>query len=397
MDTLISYEVVKEARCFWDEQRMRGKINKAVDMIKEEVEGGRLKWCRKHVQTLLRPYPPRKKVDEVLQRIADNDLGDADIDNEEPHAVADGGESDVESEFRLSVASEEEIEDAKGEMGEMGDVGAAVAAPSAALALPAESSGAVAVLAPEQAEEIDHSQAMVAAFKTAMASLREVGAMGSAVVLQNEIRKEERRQRHMRQQDPAVAGAFIRLTNAQEAEERRKLKVLRQDDLRRASVTRLRQEAEAARALLKKRKAEVLEYENLLEVSFAIKRYSPAMLGQGNAKGGGATGRKRRFEVLDRMARIGSGLSVAQKNEFGWFKDVWDEKLLGEFMGNWGETFASWIQKVLLELNEGKSNAFSEFVHSETERHFKDLPALLVPRCCSQLLEDSWPQLRLIN
>ena len=52
--------------------------------------------------------------------------------------------------------------------------------------------------------------------------------------------------------------------------------------------------------------------------------------------GGGGLARKRRFEVLDRMARSGAGLSVHQKNDWAWFKEEWDQKMLAELKGDWG-------------------------------------------------------------
>ena len=103
------------------------------------------------------------------------------------------------------------------------------------------------------------------------------------------------------------------------------------------------------------------------------------MLGQDHARGGGVAGRKRRFEVLDRLARTGGGLSAAQKNEFGWFKEAWDEKMLQEHAEDWGQTFASWMQRIIDEVDSGVGNAFSAFIHAETERNFSGVPALLVP------------------
>ncbi len=129
---------------------------------------------------------------------------------------------------------------------------------------------------------------------------------------------------------------------------------------------------------LRKRKAELQEYENLLETRHALKRFSLESLGQGHARGGGAAARRKRFEVMDRVARNGAGLTPAQRNDFGWFKEAWDEAMLNEHKGDWGGTFASYIQNILDDVDSGITNAFSLFVHSETRRCFDSVPALAV-------------------
>ena len=132
--------------------------------------------------------------------------------------------------------------------------------------------------------------------------------------------------------------------------------------------------------LAKKKKA-LLDIETVLETKHAIKTYSLEDLGQGRSRGrGGASAfKKRRLEVLDRLARIGAGLSGGQRNDFSWWKDAWDGKMLEEHGENWPAVFAGWVQRVLDESEGGASNAFSIFVHSETRRCFEDQLALRVP------------------
>ena len=111
----------------------------------------------------------------------------------------------------------------------------------------------------------------------------------------------------------------------------------------------------------------------------AFKTFSPEMLGHGHAKGAGAAGRKRRHEVLDRMAHTGTGLSAGQKNDWAWFKDSWDEAMLSEHTAEWGGVFAQYIQGILDRLDKGATNAFSLFVQDETKRVLAMVPALQVP------------------
>ena len=97
------------------------------------------------------------------------------------------------------------------------------------------------------------------------------------------------------------------------------------------------------------------------------------------SRGGGVAAKKRRWEVLDRLARLGQGLSPAQRNDFGWFKETWDSRMLQEYGDSWPEVFMGWMQQLLGENEKGVANAFSLFVHNETRRCFDGVSALRVP------------------
>jgi len=56
----------------------------------------------------------------------------------------------------------------------------------------------------------------------------------------------------------------------------------------------------------------------------AVKAFSLYELDEGRPRGGGAEGKRNRAQVLDRLARLGQGISPAQRNDFAWFKDAWD-------------------------------------------------------------------------
>ena len=96
----------------------------------------------------------------------------------------------------------------------------------------------------------------------------------------------------------------------------------------------------------------------------------------GGANAGGAACKKRRFEVLDRLARGGAGLSPGQRNDWSWFCHAWDSAMVKEHKDNWGTVFSEWMQNVL---ESGEGNAFSKFVFNESRRVFKDVAALHVP------------------
>ena len=84
-------------------------------------------------------------------------------------------------------------------------------------------------------------------------------------------------------------------------------------------------------------------------------------------------------EVLDRLARLGQGLSPAQRNDFRGFKDAWDARMLQEHGDEWPKTFTGWMQRLLEDNENGVANAFSVFVHNETRRCFDGVPSLRVP------------------
>ena len=154
---------------------------------------------------------------------------------------------------------------------------------------------------------------------------------------------------------------------------------MQEDKKKVLTAAKLDQEAKAATALLKKRKREIEDAEAVLETKHAIKQYLPEDFGKGRIRGGGAAARKNRWEVLDRLARLGQGLSPAQRNDFKWFKEAWDARMLQEHGDNWPRLFMGWMQRLLGENEAGHGNAFSVFVHRETRRCFDGVRTLQVP------------------
>ena len=152
-----------------------------------------------------------------------------------------------------------------------------------------------------------------------------------------------------------------------------------EDKKRALTAAKLNEQVKAANELLKKRKLEIMHAEGVLEAKHAIKTYSLEDLGQGRSRGGGANARKHRWEVLDRLARLGQGLSPAQRNDFSWWKDAWDTKLLEQYGEGWPAKFVGLGQRVLDDTDASVENAFSLFVHAETRRCFDGVPGLRVP------------------
>ena len=96
-------------------------------------------------------------------------------------------------------------------------------------------------------------------------------------------------------------------------------------------------------------------------------------------KCGGAKARDRRLEVLERLASLGNGLTTAQKNDWAWWKEAWDERMMGEHGDDWPWVFSSWVQKTLDDVEAGDGAAVSAFVYAETARCFSGEPAISMP------------------
>ena len=122
-----------------------------------------------------------------------------------------------------------------------------------------------------------------------------------------------------------------------------------------------------------------MDHEAGMESKYAVRQFLFEELGKGRSRGGGVLAKRRRWEVVDRFSHLGQGLSPAQRNDFIWFKDAWDARMLQEYGDEWPETFTGWMQRLLDDNEKGVANAFSVFVHTETRRCFDAVPSLRVP------------------
>ena len=127
---------------------------------------------------------------------------------------------------------------------------------------------------------------------------------------------------------------------------------------------------------LQVKRQKLQELESTIACKHAVKSFRLEDLGKGVNNAGGAKGKKNRAEVLDRLSRLNAGFSAGQRNDWQWFKEAWDKAMVIEYGDEWPETFATWIQEVLMD---SRSNAFSIFVYGETCRVFDGAAALQVP------------------
>jgi hypothetical protein len=376
-------EIVREAGDFWRELRMRAKIDSAVAEVKAEVAAGRLGWSVKDVQRVIRPYPKHKHVDAILELQGDDDkrpegekawaddeadtsaFGDDDETEDEADDHADEGEAEAESH---PDEGEAEAECQPDEQGDARSCGRSDGAGDSAVAISAAA-----------AEQIAHSAHLISTYESAITSLKAAGAMKSVINLQNDITKERRRMRSLGREDQGVMLALARQGDEEDARERKRRRAVADANAQTLNAAKLRRAIDDANATLAKRRRAIRDAECVLEARHAMKTFSLAGLGQGRSRGGGAPAKKLRLEVLDRLSRVGQGLSGAQKNDFGWWKNSWDEKMLEEHGENWGGLFAEWAQRVLQDHEDGIGNAFSLFVHDETRRCFHEQLSLHVP------------------
>jgi hypothetical protein len=371
--------VVREAGVFFREQNMRPKINKTVLDVQVEAKAGRLCWTREEVEGLIRPYPNHKEVDLILARQEDYTRLE---EGEMPYQEENGDDASAVAEIDHSgdeeLSGSEELLDDDHAVADLVAI-SSVAAPMLEAEPAVAETMHMAVLSAAEAENLEKSQTLIEAYTQSLVALRACGAMSAAVHLENEIRKEKRRQRFLSRENANVAQAMARRRDVEIAANLKQRRLAADANAISQAATKSKNELAVAGALMRKRKADLVEIEGLKESKYTMKRFSLENLGEGHPKGGGAVAKKRRFEVLDRLMRLGSGLSVAQKNDWVWFKDAWDEKMVVEHKGTWGGLFATWMQQVLDDYEQGIGNSISLFVHRETRRCFDLVPALLIP------------------
>ena len=116
-----------------------------------------------------------------------------------------------------------------------------------------------------------------------------------------------------------------------------------------------------------------------------MKSFSPAMLGQGQKKGGGQQYQKARQEALNRV-RSCATLSPEQLNDWKLFATTWDSKMAEAHGKDWAGLFAEILQNVLDEIEGGNREAFSQFMHRESTRILGEVETLRLPGGTARLL-----------
>ena len=153
------------------------------------------------------------------------------------------------------------------------------------------------------------------------------------------------------------------------------------DELRenRQSLSATKAHVQVAREILCGKKRALFETELALEAKRAVKAFSLYELGEGRTRSGGAEGKRNRAQVLDRLVRLGHGISPAQRNDYAWLKDAWGCNMLAEYGDDWPAVFAGRAQRLVQAHEEGDRTPVSMFMHDETQRCLGGKLALVVP------------------
>ena len=111
----------------------------------------------------------------------------------------------------------------------------------------------------------------------------------------------------------------------------------------------------------------------LADAQNSLRTFTVKCLGQG-AEGANEfkKARANRFVVMDRLQKLGAGLSQAQRADFPWFKEAYDKAMFEQYDHLWPEQFMAMVQLIMDKIEQGTSNYFSMWVHSETKRLFSE-------------------------
>ena len=368
-------EIQREAGDFWRELGMREKVNKEIKLVREAAEQGHLTWSYHNVLHLMMPYPKNVEEDRLLRLT--HDAGHVD-DEEARWARACGDE--VPGEDDSSTESESDDAGANAGAGAPSMAGCNGGPASAMTDLCPQSGTAAPELSADLATAFEDCHHHMTTLHAVHQELRACGLMKQAHGIQLAIDKQRRHMRALGREDADVA---IALRDRQrEVEAQHQLAARRVEDAYRMNLTAKRIKAQVAEAgaELKRKHAALKDVEDALALRHAMKTFTPELLGQGQKRAGGAKAQKVRFEVLDRLASYGVGLSPDQKNDWSLFKHAWDSKMVDEHDVNWGSTFAGWVQQIVEDMASGKgNNAFSMFMHNEWRRCLSDEPAIRLP------------------
>ena len=370
--------VCREAGVYWREKTtdgwpsMRPKIDAELAAVEDEFKNGGITWCQKDVQRLIRAYPAHKKVDRVLANLGE------DFYHDDIHCLEDGDDVTADAEVDQEVICPSSDEDS-GNDEPSEHVPAAVAGQGAENSGSAELEGSgmeSAPLSANEADELYKVKGTMATLEATIEGLRAIGQVRGVQFMEAELAKEQRKVRALVNESPAVADAFSRLRRAEVQERLMDKRVADQHKERKQNADKVLSDKKAAADGLRKLKRKTRDVEGIYACRHALKHFTLESLGGGDGNAGGTKARKVRHEVLDRLARIGAGLSPGQRNDWTWFKETWDTAMVNQHGTAWASLFMRWMQSVL---EEESNNAFSMFMHKESCRIFGSTAALHVP------------------
>ena len=374
--------IVREAKDFWQELKMRKKIDAAVAEVETNFKAGLLPWTFKTVKSLIPPYPRRGHLDVIKLGQEDEATPDPDgvpWDTEQVEAKGGDATNNGDANEELDDVPEFDADDwVDPEASLVKNTVPEVDAPHHG---DGDGRERKENLNDEQADAVIKHSTRLRSLTQAKDIFKEVGgALGASLndTVTRVIHTESKRFNTRMRADQGVCQELQAGLDAEEAYYRRERVEFQEHMERKRETGRVKHELKDALAKLQRARKEQRSAEAVVTAMEEVKAYSIEMLGKGKKNAGNQQHRKARLEVLERLRRSAE-LSAAQTSAWDFFKTTWDQEMATAHGENWAELFAQLVQKVLNDLAEGRSNALSVFMHNETRRVLSDTPALLVP------------------
>ncbi len=383
-------KIAREARVFWDKLGVSERRDAAVHDVDVEVEAGRLSWGYEAVYSLVAPFPRRGKLDATVEHQDDEDTAPAEDEDawsdDEDDEGGDDDDDDGGGDGAAAVAEDDEGEyegdggsDADGGDDEDGppdlrDGGDDADGPPA---LPLRDGGDAA-LGVAQADALSEQSSRITALQQAIDGLEANGLSSAAGALQRALHEEHRASVGTHATDPGVANALRQNLAREEQDVATQRKRMRQEMAAAKAAKRAKAEAKEMQSRVVVARRKLRDAEEMQEMRDAVKTFTPAMLGAGLPHAGGVAHRKRRRDVLSRLAAKGDPFSGQGRNDWAWFLEAWDAKMVEEHGREWGQKFAEQMQHLSESLAAGSTSAVADFMVSETARVLHDVSRLQV-------------------
>ena len=200
---LKAQQLLQERGAFWNEEttdkfpNMRPKIDAELAAVADEFASGRLTWCERDVQRLITPYPPRHKVDRVLENLGE------DFYHDEVHCITDGHDDTAVAEDDTAVAESDQEAAEPSSDEDDGDeepsehvlaAGTGEGVEGAEIVDFEGSRMEVAPLSADEADALHIARATMAALEASIDTLRSIGAVRGVQCIELELNTEKRKQ-----------------------------------------------------------------------------------------------------------------------------------------------------------------------------------------------------------
>ncbi len=350
-DHLASQEMAQ----FWAETNMDTVRKGIVNEMTHEFEAGRLQWAFECVYGWVLPHAATGYMD--VYEEGQEDEGQDDDVNRAPWNDCRGASpngSDEEIEGNLVPMSEVQQKETADHLARLADLDKA--------------SQGVGAKEPAVAKAIASVRAQVLRAASGRCQC-------DAVVAQAVRQGQKRQQARLEQERRRAHHRRTQLDADKKARERA-------DERAMASIRRAANTVADDRRKIIEQKNKLRETQARNERRDALHRakhaYTLAELGQGHAKGGTAEHKKRRMDILRRVARLGDDLPDAEAADFTrWVKRL-DDQMQFQHQGAWPLRFQVEMNRIINAIKEGNNRAFVSY-HAKMTRDHLGEPSLVIP------------------